>query len=149
VFAFGSVEAEHDGTEAVSLRVIPKLGAGYKLVHTEDVLLSADAGLAWVSQRYFSSSDERFDSFLALALGAESDVKLPWLKSTWHTRVDYLPSLTDWVNDYQLRGATTLLIPIIEQLSFKASFIDTYNSVPAEDTAPNSLTTLLGLSLTY
>ncbi len=146
IFGFASLDAEHDGVEEVALRLIPKLGAGYKLVHTEDVLLSVDAGLAYVSQRYYGGDT---DSFLAAAFGAESDVKLPWLGATWHTRADYLPSVTDWATDYRLRGATALLIPIVEQLSFKASLIDEYNSVPADDTSANSLATLLGLSLTY
>jgi putative salt-induced outer membrane protein YdiY len=60
-----------------------------------------------------------------------------------------LPSLTDWTEDYQLRGETALLVPIYEQLSFKAALIDEYNSQPADDAVANSLTTLLGLSLTY
>jgi hypothetical protein len=149
IFGFGSLEAEHDGVEEVALRLIPKVGAGYRIVKTEDALFSVDAGVAWVSQRYFSSNDDKFDSFLALAFGAESNVKLPWLKSTWHTRADYLPSITHWVTDYRLRGETSLLVPIVERLSFKAALIDEYNSVPASDAVPNSFATLLGLTLVY
>ena len=146
LFALGSLEAEHDGIEELALRLIPKLGAGYKIVNTEDVLFSVDSGLAYVYQKYFGGDTE---SYLALAFGAESDVKLPFLGASWHTRADYLPSLSDWTDDYRLRGETALLIPIYEQLSIKAALSDEYNSKPADDTTPNSLTTLLGLSLTY
>ena len=76
-------------------------------------------------------------------------MKLPWLGATWRSRADYLPSFDDWVGDYRLRGETSLLVPIIEQLSFKASIIDEYNGEPAGDASHNSLATLLGLSLTY
>ena len=69
--------------------------------------------------------------------------------NAWYSRVDYLPSITDPMDDYRLRGETGLLVPLLEQLSFKASVIDDYNALPAEDTSANSLTTLLGLSLMY
>ena len=146
LFAFGSFDAEHDGIEALALRAIPKLGAGYKIVDREDLLFSVDTGFAYVYQKYFGGDTE---SYTAIAFGAESDVKLPFLDATWHSRADYLPSLTNWTEDYFLRGETTLLIPIYEQLSFKAAVIDEYNSQPADDTVANSLTTLLGLSLVY
>jgi len=146
LFAFGSLEAEHDGVELLSVRLIPKVGAGFKVVNTENVLFSVDSGFAYVYQRYFGGDTE---SFTAIAFGAESDVKLPWLGASWHSRADYLPSLVAWSEDYRLRGETALLIPIVEQLSFKAALIDEYNSQPAEDAVSNSLTTLFGLSLTY
>ena len=145
-FGFGSVEAEHDGIEDLALRLIPKLGAGYKIVNTETLLFSVDAGFAYVYQKYFGGDTE---SFPALALGAESAWKLPWLGASWRTRLDYLPSLTDPIEDYRMRGETALLIPIVEQLSFKAALIDEYNSQPADDAVANSLSTLLGLSLVY
>jgi putative salt-induced outer membrane protein YdiY len=146
LFAFGSLDAEHDGIEELSLRAIPKLGAGYKIVDREDLRFSVDTGFAYVYQKYFGGDTE---SYTAIAFGAESDVELPFLDATWHSRADYLPSLTNWTDDYFLRGETALLIPIYEQLSLKAALIDEYNSQPADDTVSNSLTSLLGLSLVY
>ncbi len=146
VFAFGSVEAEHDGIEDLSIRLIPKLGAGYKIIDAEDLVFSVDAGVAYVYQRYFGGDTE---SFTALAFGAQNDWDLPWLGATWHTRVDYLHSITDPTDDYRLRGETALLIPIVEQVSLKASVVDEYNSQPADDAVSNSVATLLGLSLIY
>jgi putative salt-induced outer membrane protein YdiY len=146
LFGFGSLDAEHDGIENVAIRLIPKVGAGYKLIDREHLLFKVDTGFAYVYQKYFGGDTE---SYPAVAFGAESDVKLPFLGATWHSRADYLPSITNWANDYRLRGETALLIPIVEQLSFKASFIDEYNSVPADDADHNTLTTLLGLSLAY
>ena len=146
IFGFGSFEAEHDGVESLSYRLIPKIGAGYKIVNTEDAYFAVDAGPAYVYERFY---DDSLNNYLSLAFGAESKLELPWLDASWFTRVDYLPSITDWVDDYRLRGETGLLVPIVEQLSLKASVVDAYNSQPAEDTSANSLTTLLGLSLTY
>jgi putative salt-induced outer membrane protein YdiY len=146
VFGFGSLEAEHDGIEDLAIRLIPKLGAGYKLVNTETLRFSVDAGFAYVYQRYFGGDTESFPS---LAFGAESDWELPWFGASWHTRLDYLPSLDDPMDEYYLRGETGLLVPIVEQLAFKASLVDEYNSQPADDAVANSLTTLLGLSFVY
>lgn len=145
-FGFGSLEAEHDGIEDLSIRLIPKVGAGYKIIDTESLRFSVDSGVAYVYQRYFGGDTE---SFTALAFGAENDWKLPWLGATWHTRLDYLPSITDPMDDYRLRGETALLIPIVEQVSLKASVVDEYNSQPADDAVSNSISTLIGLSLVY
>lgn len=146
LFAFGSVEGEHDGVEFLSLRLIPKLGAGYKIVNREDFVFSVDSGLAYVYQRYFGGDTE---SYMAAAFGAQTDWKLPFLDATWYTRADYLPAFDAWTEDYRLRGETALVVPIYEQLAFKASLIDEYNSQPADDAVSNSLTTLFGLSLVY
>ena len=146
VFALGSFEAEHDGVESLAYRLIPKLGAGFKIWDGETRYLAFDAGPAYVYERFY---DDSLNNYVSLAFGAESKWKLPWWKSEWRTRLDYLPSVTNWTDDYRLRGETALLIPIVEQLSFKASVIDDYNAQPAEDTSANTLTTLLGLSLVY
>jgi hypothetical protein len=146
VFALGSLEAEHDGVESLAYRLIPKVGVGYKLVDREDAFLSVDAGVAYVYERFY---DDSLNNYLSLAFGAESKWKLPWLGASWVSRADYFPSITDWANDYRLRGETALLIPIVEQLSMRASVIDEYTAQPADDTLHNTLTTLLGLSLTY
>jgi hypothetical protein len=145
-FVFGSVEAEHDGIEDLAYRLIPKVGTGYKIVNEEDLYVAADVGFAFVYESFYGPEH---NSYAALALGAEHRWKLPVLKAQWYSRADYLPSLTDPLDDYRIRAETGLLVPIIEQLSFKASLIDEYNAQPAEDAVHNSLTTLLGVSLLY
>jgi hypothetical protein len=145
-FLFGSVEAEHDSIEELAYRLIPKVGTGYKIVNEEDLYVGADVGFAYVYENF---QGPEHNDYMALALGAEHRWKLPLLKSLWYSRVDYLPSLTDPAEDYRVRGETGLLVPIIEQLSFKASVIDEYNAQPAEDAVHNSLTTMLGISLIY
>lgn len=146
LFAFGSFEAEHDGVEELSYRLIPKVGAGYKLVNTETTYLAVDAGPSYVYEKFY---DDSLNNYLALAFGAESRLKLPWNGASWFARVDYLPSITDWTNDYRLRGETGLLVPLVDPVHFKATLVDEYNSQPSEDTAANTLKTLLGLSVVY
>jgi putative salt-induced outer membrane protein YdiY len=146
VFGFASLEGEHDGVEALSVRLIPKLGLGYFVLKTDDWRISVDEGIAFVYEKFY---DGTRNDYVALALGAEADLKLPWLGARWTTRLDYLPSIVDPADDYRLRAESALLIPLVKQLSFKASVVDDYNAQPADDTASNSLSTLLGLSLIY
>ena len=145
-FAFGSLEAEHDGIEELQYRVIPKAGLGYVVHESETARFAVDAGGAFVYERFY---DDTYNDYPALAFGAESELKLPFAGATWHSRLDYTPSITDWMDDYQLRGETALLVPMTEGLSFKASVVDLYNSSPSDDTQSNSLSTLLGLSLGF
>ncbi len=145
-FAFGSLEAEHDGIEELQYRIIPKAGLGYVVHESDTARFAVDTGGAFVYERFY---DDSSNSYPALAFGAESELKLPFAGATWHSRLDYTPSITDWMDDYQLRGETALLVPMTEGLSFKASVVDLYNSSPADETQSNSLSTLLGLSLGF
>jgi hypothetical protein len=146
IFGLGSLEAEHDGVESLAYRLIPKVGLGYRLIDREDADFAVDTGVAYVYERFY---DDSINNYLSLAFGAESKWKLPWIGASWVSRADYFPSITDWSNDYRIRGETALMIPIVEQLSVRASLIDEYTAQPADDTLHNTLTTLLGLSLTY
>lgn len=145
-FAFGSLEAEHDGIEELQIRLIPRAGLGYVVHESETTRFAVDAGGAFVYERFYDGSE---NDYPAVAFGAESKMKLPFGGATWHARVDYTPSILDWMDDYQLRGETSLLVPMTEGLSLKASLVDLYNSSPADDTKSNSLSTLLGLSLGF
>jgi hypothetical protein len=145
-FAFGSLEAEHDGIESLSLRTIPKAGLGYVVHESDTARFAVDGGGAYVYEKFYGG--DRND-YPAVAFGAESDVKLPFAGAAWRSRVDYTPSITDWTDDYLLRGETALVVPMTEGLSFKASVVDLYNSSPDEDSQSNTLSTLLGLSLGF
>jgi len=129
--------------ERLSLLAVPRLGVGYKVYESENAWLSLDAGGAYVYERYFGGSTIQYPG---LALGAESDWKLPILGASWHNRLDYTPSFEDFLGDYLLRFETALLIPMWEAISFRVSIVNLYDSTPAEGTDENSLATLVGLS---
>jgi putative salt-induced outer membrane protein YdiY len=146
VYLFGSFEAEHDGVDDLSLRLISKLGAGYQVVETDTAYLALDIGPSYLWEDFYDDSQNKF---FALAFGVESRVELPWNKSSWYAQAQYLPAIDDWTDDYRLRGETGVLIPLIDPINFKASVINEYNSQPAEDTASNTLRTMVGLSIVY
>jgi putative salt-induced outer membrane protein YdiY len=133
VFGFGSFEAEHDGVEEVSYRLIPKIGAGYKLIDDDTTYFAVDAGPSYVYEKFY---DDSINNYFAIAFGAESRVKLPWNGASWFARIDYLPSITDWKNDYRLRGETGILVPLFDPVNFKATLVDEYNSQPFAHSSP-------------
>jgi putative salt-induced outer membrane protein YdiY len=145
-FAFGSQYAENDGVESLSIRSISRVGFGYKLFTSENAWITVDGGPGYVYERYYGGDDNQYPT---IGLGAESDWKLPVLGSSWHTRLDWAPSLLSPISDFLLRGETSLLIPLVSKLSFKVSVVDFYNNAPADDTEKNSLATLVGLSLGF
>ncbi|MCU0669725.1 MAG: DUF481 domain-containing protein [Myxococcota bacterium] len=142
-FAFGSAEAEYDEIERLSIRGVPRLGVGYKVYESEAAWFSVDAGGAYVYERFFGGDVNQYPG---LALGAESDWDLPIFGANWHNRLDYTPSLVDFIDDYLLRFETAVSIPLWEAISFRVSLVNLYDSTPAEDTDENNLSTLIGLS---
>ncbi len=146
LFAFGAADAEYDQIEELTIRTVPTLGLGLVLYKSEAARVAVDAGGGYVYQRFFGGHTERYPT---AAFGAESEVDLPFARATWRTRLDYTPSVAHWSDEWLLRGESSLLVPLANSLSFKASLIDVYNSAPAEDTENNSLSTLIGLSLGF
>lgn len=145
-FGFGSYSIEHDGVEEVHVRHIGGIGGGYKVIDTETFYFAVDSGPSYVWESLY---DGTLNNYLALAFGAETRWALPWNGASWFTRLDYLPSITDWTDDYRLRGETGVTVPLIDPVNFKVSLIDEYNSQPSEDAKANNLKTLVGLSLVY
>jgi putative salt-induced outer membrane protein YdiY len=146
IFGFGAADAEYDEIEELTIRTAPRLGVGYVVYKSEAARVAVEAGGGYVYQRFFGGDTTQYPT---AAFGAESDVELPFAGATWRTRVDYTPSVTDWTDEWLLRGESSLLVPLARQVSFKASILDTYNSSPAEDTDRNSFSTALGLSLGF
>lgn len=145
-FAFGSGEVEHDSVERVAFRGIPKAGIGYKVWEVpKKAYLSVDGGLAWVYERFYGG--ERNDYF-SLALGGETSHKLTngWI---WFARIDYLPSVEDWANDFLLRGETSLIFPLTRHFALKTSLVDLYDATPAEGAESNSLQALVGVTVLF
>ena len=145
-FVFGSADAEHDEVERLSIRAIPKAGLGYKVWEVpEKAYFAVDGAPAWVYERFFGG--EKNDYF-SVALGAEGSYKFAngW---TWLARLDYLPSVSDWLTDYLLRGETSLVFPLTEHFALKTSLIDVYDSTPAPGAESNSFQSLVGVSVLF
>jgi hypothetical protein len=132
--------------ERLSIRAVPKAGLGYKLwQRAEKSFFAVDMGGAWVYERFFGG--EKNDYF-GVAFGAGWAYELPY-GALWTGRVDYVPSVEDWLGDYLARGETSLLFPLSDHFAFKTTLIDLYDSTPAERSESNSFQTLVGVSVLF
>lgn len=145
VFGFASGDAKYDGIQRLSVRGVPKLGVGYFLWKTKHTRLSVESGGAYIYERYFGGDT---NAFFAVAFGGELETALPY-GAMFRWRADYLPAIEDWSNDYLVRNDLALVFPMSGFLAFKASLVDDYDNTPASGAKQNSLTTLVGISVTF
>ena len=148
LYTYASGDAQYDAIKALSIRGVPKVGLGYtvwqeQLDETKRNFLQVEAGPAWVYEKYFGGDDQ---DYWAAAFGALAGYQLPF--GTWFDwRFDYLPSVSDWTNDYLLRSAAGLTVPMLDPISMKLSLVDEYDSTPSDDVDRNSLFMTAGLSV--
>jgi hypothetical protein len=148
IYGYGSGDAEYDGIERLSIRAVPKAGAGYTLLlepldEKRSNFLKVEAGGGWVYQKYFGGQD---DDYFTIAFGALACYYLPYdSKLDW--KFDYLPAVDDWADNYLIRTAASLTVPMFDPISAKATISDEYNNKPAAGAAYNSLFLTLGLSI--
>lgn len=162
LYAYGAGDATYDAIQKLSIRGIPKAGLGYlfweeKLDETKRNFLSGEVGGAWVYERFFSSTcnDAAGDpipgcdtenNYFAVAFGAAAGYHLPY-GAYVGGRVDYLPAVDDFVNDYLLRAGLDLTAPIFGPVSAKFSLLNEYDNTPAKGTDHNALYLSLGVSV--
>lgn len=128
VYLFGTGEALYDGVQQISIRGIPKSGVGYRIYETKSDLFQVEAGGAWLYEKYFGGED---NNFWAVAFGSWLDIGL-WYGSRFTWRMDYLPSIDDWIGDYIIRNELALTVPIFDPFKLKLALFDEYDSTPAE-----------------
>ncbi|HEV7733938.1 MAG TPA: DUF481 domain-containing protein [Candidatus Binatia bacterium] len=144
-FAYGQGDAEYDGIERLSLRAVPQAGVGYRVFKTKDSFVALTGGGGYVYERFFGGDT---NDYVTVIFGGEAEIALPY-DAVFRASAGYLPSVSDWANDYLLRSGASLTVPVWEWIAFKASVTDDYDSTPAPDTTRNTLTTLVGLSLLF
>ena len=151
IFAYASFAGDYDQIERLNFRGVPKLGLGYRLWQGEKGELNVDAGGSYVYENYFSDGPLTPDShqdYWGVAFGADGYLDLPYgAKLTG--RVEYLPSVTAWTDNYLVRGTVGLGVPLLEWLSLNFSLYDEYNNAPAEGAFKNKLTVTGGLGATF
>jgi hypothetical protein len=154
-YLYGSTDALYDAVQNLSLRAIPKAGAGYVIWQREPKegvrdFLQAEIGGGWVYEKYIDNGtppDELSDDdYFTIAFGAAAAVYLP-RGATFDWRFDYLPSVSDFGGDYVVRTVAGLTVPLIAPVSARLSVADTYDSTPSGDAKSNSLYFDTALSL--
>ena len=145
LFSFGALTAERDEIQQIRFRTDPNVGLGYRFVKRKNLIISGRTGPGYVYQKYY---DGQTNDYFTILFGGDLDAKLPY-GSKLRIRVEYLPAVDDWMDNYLVRGALDFTVPIIGWLDFKFTILDIYNSQPPPGTMRNSFTTTAGLSLRF
>jgi hypothetical protein len=145
-YVYGNGYAEYNAIQRLSIRGIPEAGVGYKFWKSEEKgstdYFAGTIGPSWVYEKYFGGLDQ---DYFAIALGLETQLTLPY-DAKFTAGVSYLPSVSDFADDFLIKSYANLAVPVYKQLSFKVSLTDDYDNTPAPDTTFNYLTLLFGLS---
>lgn len=144
-FAFGQVSAEYDEIQNLSLRTDPVVGVGYRFVDREKLTISGRSGPGYVYQRYFGGDTE---DYFTILFGGDLEADLPY-GSKFRWSAAYLPSISEWQDNYLIRTTAEWTMPIIGWLDFKLAVFEIYNNRPPADTDRNSFTTTAGLSFRF
>jgi putative salt-induced outer membrane protein YdiY len=145
LFSFGALTAERDEIQEIRFRTDPNVGLGYRFVKRENLIISGRVGPGYVYQKYFSGET---NNYFTILFGGDLDANLPY-GSKLKIRVEYLPAVNDWTDNYLVRGGLDFTVPIIGWLDFKFTIFDIYNSQPPPGTKRNSFITTAGLSLRF
>ena len=163
IFSFGSFAGNYDQIERLNFRGVTKVGFGYRVWKGDKGEFNVDTGGSYIYEDFFhnppilnpapppaflpDTRDSKRDYF-ALAFGADGRLDLPY-GSRLSGRVEYLPAVTAWTDNYLLRGTVNLAVPLLEWMSLNFSLFDEYNNAPAEGTFKNKLTVTGGLGVTF
>jgi len=136
-----SFDAEYDEVERLSVRAVPKLGLGYRLYKTPTAFFQVESAPAYIYERFFGGIT---NDFFGVSFGAETGVKLPY-DAQLAGRVDYLPSVREWVEDYLIRSEVSLTMPLAGRLNARFAVVDQYDNSPSPGVDRNELQMILGL----
>jgi putative salt-induced outer membrane protein len=145
LYGFGAISYERDEIQGLKARTDPNVGLGYRFVQQDDLTISGRIGPGYVYQKYFVGTT---DDYFTILFGGDLDADLPY-DSKLRVRLTYMPSVSDWADNYLIRGALDWTTPIVGMLDFKFTIFDTYNSQPAPNTKKNSFLTTVGFSFRF
>ncbi|MBN1938015.1 MAG: DUF481 domain-containing protein [Candidatus Aminicenantes bacterium] len=125
-FTFFEVQAARDRFKNYASRILPAVGAGYKVFDGEKVAFGIDVGLTRILTRYYDSK----------LIGAETALKfgerLVWKvgeASEFNQVVEIVPEF-GFPGRYSLRLEANLVAPLDGLWAVKLTVIDAYNSRP-------------------
>jgi putative salt-induced outer membrane protein YdiY len=145
-FSYYGIQGLRDRFKNYSYRILPGLGLGYKVIVSENVQLSANAGLSQVFTEYFDSGET--DSHTGITLGNE----LIWQLSPTAEISQTLSLNTDIseLKNYFWQLEISLASAITKGLSVKLTVMDRYDNNPVgEGIKKNDLSFIAGLSAKF
>ena len=134
-YAALDVHARHDQIADLSYRVRGSLSLGRHFIWSDRIVLSAEAGPGYVSEK---KGDEK-EGFVAGRVGQYLEILLTDSLQIWES-ADFVQNLEDSAV-YFITAEVGLETVLVGNLNLRLSLEDTYDSQPAEDKVGNDLTT--------
>jgi len=132
-FNFYKIEWDQDRFANIDYRVTPSAGIGYWFSDEEDYKLLAEAALGWGYTKYYDGTESEGEMVL---IPRGYFFKKIYGELAFIEDVTLYPSLEDF-NRYRIHSETSLTQPISDNVAWKLSFIDDYNSSPSGSSKKN------------
>jgi putative salt-induced outer membrane protein YdiY len=145
-FSYYGIQGLRDRFKNYSYRILPGLGLGYKILASENLTLSVNAGFSQVLTRYYDSDET--DSFTGLVLGNEFIWKIsPTAELSQNLSLN--TNISD-TSQYFLQFEISLASAITKGLSVKLTLMDKHDSTPVgEGIKKNDVSFIAGLSAKF
>jgi putative salt-induced outer membrane protein YdiY len=145
-FSYYGIQGLRDRFKNYSYRILPGLGLGYLVLASENVLVSASAGLSQVFTKYFKSKET--DSYTGITLGNEFTWKISPTAEISQT-LRFNTNVSE-LSCYFLQFEISLASAITKGLSVKLTLMDKYDSKPVgEGIKKNDVSFIAGLSAKF
>jgi putative salt-induced outer membrane protein YdiY len=145
-FSYYDVQAIRDRLKNYSYRILPGIGAGYKVVANKTVTLALSGGLAEVFTRYHDSQETA--SFLGIVLGNQFIWKISKtseFNQKWEWNFD-----TSEPEHFLSNLEANLITNLIKNWSVKLTVLNRHDSQPVgEGVKKNDFSFLAGISLKF
>jgi len=144
-YNFYALQADHDRFANIDWRVTPSTGLGYWFADREDWQAMTEVGLGWERTEFRDATADRNDFVVIPRAFAK---KRLFRDTTLSHDLIVWPNLGD-VGEYRLRAETVLTNPLDRGLALRLSFVDEFQSDPAEGARRNDARLISSLVWTF
>lgn len=144
-YNFYRLEASHDGFANIDYRLVPATGVGYWFLDKEDLKFLSEAGFGFQRTVYRDETKTRNEPIFTPRLYFMKKISPPF---TISEDLTFYQSLSN-TEHYNARSETSATAAINERLSLRTSFIDEFESVPAEGKKRNDIKLLTALVVKF
>lgn len=142
-YSYYELQGIRDRFKDYSYRLLPAFGFGYKIIASEAVGLSLDAGLSRVITKFYDSGE--IESYTGLKIGEQLTWKISET-SEFNEKAEIAPDVSE-LSRYFLRFEANLITAIAKSWSVKLTFIDNYDNKPVgPEIKKNDVTFIAGVS---
>jgi putative salt-induced outer membrane protein YdiY len=142
-FAYGRVDALHDGVADVDYRLTIGPGVGYYFIKNEKTRLSAEAGPSLVVERQGKVDNQ----YMAARIAERFEQKLNDRARVWQS-LEFLPQV-DKLDNYIMNAEAGIEADFTKKLSLRTLIQDTYHNQPAAGRKANDIKLISGISYKF